>query len=48
MSTSLVIGVNKGVGYAIHKQLAENPENLVIGTVRDQAKAKHISDFTKC
>lgn len=42
MTTYLVTGVNRGIGLALLKLIASNPENLLIGTVRDASKADEI------
>lgn len=45
MTTYLITGVNKGIGLALLKAAASNSDNLVIGTVRNQEKAKQIEDL---
>ncbi|RII10869.1 hypothetical protein CUC08_Gglean006870 [Alternaria sp. MG1] len=40
MSVYVVTGVSKGIGFELLKQISQDPENLVIGLVRDQASTK--------
>ncbi|KAH7367903.1 short-chain dehydrogenase [Plectosphaerella cucumerina] len=46
MSNSwLITGVSRGIGFALLKNLSENPENIVIGLVRDKVTTdKKIAD----
>ncbi|OQV10210.1 hypothetical protein CLAIMM_14239 [Cladophialophora immunda] len=39
MPSYLVTGANRGLGYGFVKYLAQNPENTIIGIVRDKAAA---------
>lgn len=43
MSTYLVTGVNSGIGLGLLNYLGSNPENTVIGTVRDESKLDDIN-----
>lgn len=50
MSTSatyFVTGTNKGIGYALVKQLSSNPLNKVLATVRDPSRATKLQDLAK-
>lgn len=42
MTTYLVTGVNRGIGFGFLKVIASNPDNLLIGTVRSPKIAKEI------
>lgn len=45
MSTYLITGSNRGIGFAFVKQAAANPDNTVIATVRSEDRAKPILDL---
>lgn len=45
MSTYLITGSNRGIGFAFVKQVAANPENIVIASVRNEDRAKPILDL---
>ncbi|CAG7972819.1 unnamed protein product [Penicillium salamii] len=40
MSSYLVTGASRGLGFDFIRQLAQNPTNTVIGLVRDKAAAE--------
>lgn len=42
MATYLVTGVNRGIGFGFLKAIAANPNNFLIGTVRNAEAAKEI------
>ncbi|KFA50016.1 hypothetical protein S40293_05959 [Stachybotrys chartarum IBT 40293] len=37
MSTYVITGVSRGIGFELVKQISEDPNNLVVGVVRDKA-----------
>lgn len=45
MKTFLVTGINSGVGSGLLKVLASNPNNLIIGTVRNANKIKEVESL---
>jgi NAD(P)-dependent dehydrogenase (short-subunit alcohol dehydrogenase family) len=40
MPSYAITGSNRGIGYALLKQLSDNPDNTVVGLVRDVNSAQ--------